>query len=240
MKKTIIFLCLFLAAFFLHAKGIQDDYKNADDKARLSYAFGMVIATQLGIDKLGIDFDYNAFSEGLKAIVEGNQTKISEQEAMEMIETALYNAEEKQSSGNKTAEEEFLATNGQRQEVTTTASGLQYEIIQDANGEKPQRNSVVRVNYTGTFLDGRPFDSSSEDGGAYVPLEHVIPGWTEGLMLMSPGSIYRLYIPSKLAYGKEGIQGVIPPYSTLIFMVELLQIAGESSDQDDDDDDGEW
>jgi len=88
-------------------------------------------------------------------------------------------------------------------------------------------------------LDGRPFDSSSEDGGTYVPLEHVIPGWTEGLMLMSPGSIYRLYIPSKLAYGKEGIQGVIPPYSTLIFMVELLEITA-NEDDDDDDDDGDW
>jgi len=233
MKKTIIFLCLFFVAFFLYAKGIQDDYKNADEKARLSYAFGMVIGTQLGIDKLGIDFDYAAFAEGLKAIVEGSQPKISEQEAMEMIENALYNAEEKQSSGNRTAEEEFLATNGQRSDVKTTASGLQYEIIQDANGEKPSQNSVVRVNYKGTFLDGRPFDSSSEEGGAYIPLENVIPGWTEGLMMMSPGSIYRLYIPSKLAYGKEGIQGVIPPYSTLIFMVELLQIMdGEDSDSD--------
>jgi FKBP-type peptidyl-prolyl cis-trans isomerase len=228
MKKTLIFLCLFFTVFFLHAKGIQDDYKNADDKARLSYAFGMIIGSQLGMGQVDIEFDYNAFSEGLKATVEGSEPKISEQEAMELIEAALYRAEEKQSSGNKTAEDEFLSANGQRQEVKTTASGLQYEIIQSADGEKPASNSVVRVNYTGTFLDGRPFDSSSEEGGAYVPLEHVIPGWSEGLMMMSPGSIYRLYIPSKLAYGKDGIQGVIPAYSTLIFMVELLEIIEDS------------
>jgi len=230
MKKTIIFLCLFFIAFFLHAKGIQDDYKNADEKSRLSYAFGMVIGSQLGLSSMNIEFDYAAFADGLKATVEGDQAKISEQEAMELIESALYKAEEKQSSGNKAAEDDFLATNGQRQEVTTTASGLQYEIIQDASGEKPNNTSVVRVNYTGTFLDGRPFDSSSEEGGAYIPLEHVIPGWTEGLMLMSPGSVYKLYIPSKLAYGKDGIQGVIPPYSTLIFEVALIEIIEDSDE----------
>jgi len=230
MKKTIIFLCLFFTVFFLHAKGIQDDYRNADEKARLSYAFGMIIGSQLGIDKMGIEFDYNAFADGLRATVEGEQKKISDQEALEIIEAALYNAEEKQSSGNKAAEDEFLATNGKRQEVKTTASGLQYEIVQKTEGEKPKKNSVVRVNYTGTFLDGRPFDSSSEEGGAYIPLENVIPGWTEGLMLMSRGSVYRLYIPSNLAYGKDGIQGVIPAYSTLIFIVELIDIIEDSDE----------
>ena len=230
MKKTTIFLCLFFIAFFLHAKGIQDDYKNADDKARLSYAFGMVIASQLGIGNMGVEFDYNAFGEGLKAIVEGDQTKISEQEAMEIIEAALYKAEEKQSSGNKAAEDEFFAANGKKEGVITTASGLQYEILQNADGEKPANNSVVRVNYIGTFLDGRPFDKSSEEGGAYIPLENVIPGWTEGLMLMSRGSVYRLYIPSNLAYGKDGIQGVIPAYSTLIFVVELIDIIEDSDE----------
>jgi FKBP-type peptidyl-prolyl cis-trans isomerase len=230
MKKIIIFLCLFFTVFFLYANGIQDDYKNADEKARLSYAFGMIIGSQLGIDKMGIEFDYNAFADGLRATVEGEQKKISDQEAMEIIEAALYKAEEKQSSGNKAAEDEFFATNGQRSEIKTTASGLQYEIIQNTEGNKPQKNSVVRVNYTGTFLDGRPFDSSSEEGGAYIPLENVIPGWTEGLMLMSPGSVYRLYIPSKLAYGKDGIQGVIPSYSTLIFVVELIEIIEDSDE----------
>jgi len=229
MKRTIIFLCLFFTVFFLYARGIQDDYKNADEKARLSYAFGMIIGSQLGINKMGIDFDYNAFAEGLKATVEG-QTKISEQEAMEMIEAALYKAEEKQSSGNKAAEDEFFSANGKKEGVKTTASGLQYEVIQNSDGEKPKKNSVVRVNYTGTFLDGRPFDSSSEEGGAYIPLENVIPGWTEGLMLMSPGSVYRLYIPSALAYGKDGIQGVIPAYSTLIFVVELIEIIEDSGE----------
>jgi FKBP-type peptidyl-prolyl cis-trans isomerase len=224
MKKTIIFLCLFFTVLFLYAKGIQDDYSKADEKARLSYAFGMIIGSQLGIDKMGVEFDYNAFADGLRATVEGDTAKISEREAMEIIEAALYKAEEKQSAGNKAVEDEFLSTNGQRQEVKTTASGLQYEVIQNTEGKKPSKTSTVRVNYTGTFLDGRPFDRSSDEGGAFIPLENVIPGWTEGLMLMSPGSVYRLFIPSNLAYGKDGIQGVIPAYSTLIFVVELIDI----------------
>ncbi|WP_461257211.1 FKBP-type peptidyl-prolyl cis-trans isomerase, partial [Treponema sp. R80B11-R83G3] len=114
----------------------------------------------------------------------------------------------------------------------TTESGLQYEIIKSTEGEKPRKSSVVRVIYTGNFTDGRIFDRSTEEGGAYIPLENVIPGWTEGLMLMSPGSIYRLYVPSKLAYGKDGIQGVIAPYSTLVFMVELLEIIDEPEDEE--------
>jgi len=234
MKKTFIFLCLFFIAFFLHAKGIQDDYENADEKARLSYAFGMIIGSQLGMNNMDIDFDYAAFAEGLKVTVENGQKKISEQEAMELIQAALYKAEEKQYSDNKAAEDEFLSTNGQRKEVKTTASGLQYEIIKNSDGEKPNEKSVVKVNYTGTFVDGRMFDKSSEEGGAYIPLGNVIPGWTEGLLMMSPESIYRLYIPSSLAYGKSGIQGVIPPYSTLIFTVELLEIMDNDDDSDDD------
>jgi len=230
MKKSVIFLCLFFTVLGLYAKAIHEDYRKGEDKARLGYAFGMIIGTNLGFGQMDVEFDYNAFTEGLKAVVEGTKTQFSEQEAMEIIEAALYKAEEKQNSQNKQMEDEFLSTNGSREEVKTTASGLQYEIIKDADGEKPNKTSVVKVKYTGTFTDGRPFDKSTEEGGSFIPLENVIPGWTEGLMLMSPGSIYRLYIPSNLAYGKDGIQGVIPPYSTLIFDVELLEITGDSEE----------
>jgi len=232
MKKSVIFLCLFFTVLMLHAKAVHEDFKNADEKARLGYAFGMIIGSNLGLAQTDLEFDYDAFTKGLKAIAEGSQPQFSEQEAMEIIEAALYNAEEKQNSRSRQAENDYLAANGQRQEVRTTSSGLQYEIIKNTDGEKPNPSSVVRVNYTGTFTDGRPFDRSTEDGGAYIPLDNVISGWTEGLMLMSPGSIYRLFIPSSLAYGKDGIQGVIPPYSTLIFMVELLEIIDNPDEEE--------
>jgi len=231
MRKLIVFLCLFFAVTFVYASGIQDDYSNASEKTRMSYAFGMVIGNNFDLKSMGIDFDYKAFSDGLKDVVESNQTRFTEQEAVEIVETALYKASEKTAAENKKMEEDFLSVNGRRSEVTVTDSGLQYEIIQDDGGEKPLSSSVVRVNYSGTFIDGTLFDKSTEEDGAFIPLELVIPGWTEGLMLMSPGSIYKFFIPSKLAYGNEGIRGIIPPFSTLIFNVELLEIINENEDE---------
>ncbi|WP_461248263.1 FKBP-type peptidyl-prolyl cis-trans isomerase, partial [Treponema sp. R6D11] len=206
----------------LHAKAIQEDYKNSDDKVKASYAFGMLMASNL--KSVDIEFDYQAFSDGVKAVLENLELQFSEQEAMEIVETAIQRSMDKTAGENQKREIEFLAQNSQRPEIKTTPSGLQYEIITETDGEKPTEKSIVRVYYIGTFLDGTPFDSSNEDDGAYIPLEMVISGWTEGLMLMSVGSKYRFYIPSELAYGKEGIQSIIPPYSTLIFTVELLEI----------------
>jgi len=226
MKKLIVFLCLFFSIMALYAKGIQEDYRKAEENARVSYAFGMVIASN--IHTIPLDIDTKAFAEGMKAIFDETiEAQFTEQEALEIVEMAFHNAMEMLSEKNQMTEEQFLAANRLRPGVQTTASGLQYEVIEDKGGEKPNVNSVVRVNYTGTFIDGALFDSSIEEGGAYIPLELVIPGWTEGLMLMSTGSIYKLFIPSNLAYGKDGIQGIIPPYSTLIFSVELLEIISD-------------
>jgi len=224
MKKLIVLLCLFFAVMTLQAKAIHDDYRKAEERQKVSYAFGMAIGSNFNLSSMGIDFDYTAFAEGLRAMVEGDVTQFSEQEAMEIIETALQDAMDKRSAENSMMEEEFLAMNKQRPEVYVTVSGLQYQILKSSYGPKPEPDSVVRVLYTGTFVDGTLFDKSTDDEGSLIPMELVIPGWSEGLMLMSVGSSYRLYIPSDLAYGSEGIQGMIPPYSTLIFTVELLEI----------------
>jgi len=235
MKKLIVFLCLFFAVLTLHARAIQEDYRTAEEKARVSYAFGMAIGSNFNLSSMGIEIDYTAFADGLRAMVEDGQPQFSEQEAMEIIEIALQSAMERRSAQSRLLEEEFLTMNAMRSEVHVTASGLQYEILEEPENEdlneKPKADSVVRVNYTGTFVDGTLFDSSTEEEGAYIPLELVIPGWTEGLMLMSIGSEYRLFIPSALAYGSDGIQSIIPPYSTLIFTVKLLEIvSSEDSD----------
>jgi len=222
MKKLFVIVCLLLPALSLQARAIQEDYKSADEKARVSYAFGMLMASNL--KSIEVEFDYQAFSDGVKAVLEGLELQFSEQEAMEIVEASIQKSIEKTAGENQKREIEFLAQNSQRPEINVTPSGLQYEIITAADGDKPTEKSIVRVYYIGTFLDGTPFDSSNEEDGAYIPLEMVISGWTEGLMLMSVGSKYRFYIPSELAYGKEGIQSIIPPYSTLIFTVELLEI----------------
>ena len=121
--------------------------------------------------------------------------------------------------------EKFLAENAKRAEVKTTPSGLQYEVIEATLGQKPSATDKVRVHYEGTLIDGTVFDSSYKRGEPIsFPLNGVIKGWTEGLQLMPVGSKYKLYIPYQLAYGERGAGQTIPPYSALIFTVELLDI----------------
>jgi FKBP-type peptidyl-prolyl cis-trans isomerase len=213
----------------LHARAIQEDMKNAEEKIRVSYSFGMIIGANLRSAE--VELDYSAFSDGVRAMLENAETQFTEQEAIEIVEAALEAAMQRKSEENRRSEIEFLVSNSQRAEVIVTESGLQYEILVDAEGEKPLPDSIVKVVYVGTFMDGAPFDSS-EDEGAYIPLEYVISGWTEGLLLMSVGSKYRFYIPSNLAYGRDGIPSIIPPYATLIFTVDLLDIIENNSDFD--------
>lgn len=143
------------------------------------------------------------------------QDKIAENEKL-ATEAAMKNQQEGFA---------FLLNNGMRPEVTTTSSGLQYEIVKQGEGPKPTESSTVKVHYEGKFLDGTVFDSSINRGEPieFIPTQ-VIKGWTEGLKLMPVGSKYIFYIPYDLAYGPNGAGGVIPPYATLIFEVELLEI----------------
>jgi len=230
MKKFIVFLCMFLAVMTLYARGLQDDYRNAEEKTRVSYAIGMIIGLNFDLASLGLEYDYKAIADGLQAVVEDNNIQFTNQEAIEIVETALYRVMERVAEENRLEEESFLISNSMREGIQSTSSGLQYEIILETEGEKPLASSVVRVHYEGYFTNGRLFDSSYEIDGAFIPLDMVIPGWTEGVMMMSVGSIYRFYIPSHLGYGRDGIQGVIPPYSSLIFDVELLEIFDEDFD----------
>lgn len=126
---------------------------------------------------------------------------------------------------NKTLGREFMEQNAKNDSVVQTKSGLQYMILQEGNGAKPGPTDEVTVHYTGRLLDGTVFDSSVDRGEpATFPLDQVIPGWTEGLQLMSEGSKYRLFIPSELAYGSQGSGDKILPNATLIFDVELIKV----------------
>jgi FKBP-type peptidyl-prolyl cis-trans isomerase len=119
----------------------------------------------------------------------------------------------------------FLAANAKKEGVTTTASGLQYKVLEAGTGARPSAKDSVNVHYRGTFIDGKTFDSSYDRGQPIsFPLNGVIKGWTEGVQLMPVGAKYEFYIPHDLAYGENGAGGVIPPYATLIFVVELLGI----------------
>jgi FKBP-type peptidyl-prolyl cis-trans isomerase len=139
---------------------------------------------------------------------------------------ALFNAANAGSpEENKAAGEKFLAENGKKPTIKTTASGLQYEVITEGKGKKPIATDNVTVHYKGTTIDSKEFDSSYSRGEpASFPLNGVIPGWTEGVQLMAEGSKYKFYIPSNLAYGENGAGGAIGPNETLIFEVELIKI----------------
>jgi FKBP-type peptidyl-prolyl cis-trans isomerase len=223
MKKLPLMFCLLIPAFTLYGKGIVDEVNLADERAKISYAFGLIMGSDL--KQAGLEFDYPAFTGGFKAAIEEEETPYTLQEALEIVQAAFEEAMARNAETNRIREIEFLAENGGREGVITTESGLQYEMLSGGSGEKPSGTDTVRVNYEGALIDGTVFDSSYERGeAAEFPLDRVIPGWTEGIQLMEAGSSYRFYIPSALAYGGQGAGQVIPAYATLIFTVELLEI----------------
>ena len=191
---------------------------------KLSYALGLSMGGNFigsGIKKL----DINDFADGLRAIYEGAEQKMSFDEAKQIVTEFFTNLEKQGAEQNERLGRESLEKNKDVEGVKVTASGLQYQVVKEGEGLQPGPNDVVTVHYTGKLIDGTVFDSSVERGEpASFPLDKVIPGWTEGLQLMSEGSQYRLFIPSELAYGSKGAGDNILPNSTLIFDVELIKV----------------
>ncbi len=197
-----------------------------DEIKAVSYCIGMSVAGSLKQQNLG-DISPEVIGEAIKDIFEGNELKYSQEEADGIIQKYLQGVMEKKFEVNKEVGEAFLAENAKRDEVTTTASGLQYEVMEAGSGDKPSETSNVTVHYHGTLINGTVFDSSMERGQpASFGVNQVIKGWTEALQLMSPGAKYRLFIPQELAYGANPHPGgAIEPYMALIFDVELLEVA---------------
>lgn len=198
---------------------------------RISYALGLSMGNNFrssGIEKI----DVNDFADGVAAVFSGAQPKMTYDEAKEEIRAFFTAMEQRQQAEaakmgevNAKAGEAFLAENATRPEVKVTATGLQYEVLTEGDGESPKRGDNVTVHYTGRLIDGTVFDSSVERGEpATFGVTQVIPGWVEALQMMKPGAKWRLYIPSNLAYGPNGAGGVIGPNATLIFDVELIKI----------------
>ena len=193
-----------------------------------SYAFGLVIGNNL--KSTGVALDYAAFSQGVRDGMENRTGVMSLDEANAMAQQAIADSTAKAGAANKEKEAAFLAENGKKPGIMSTASGLQYQVITEGDGQRPTASDVVKVDYVGSLTDGTVFDSSIARGEPMVlPLEGVIPGWTEGLQLMKVGSKYILYIPSALAYGETGAGGVIPPNATIVFEVTLLGIEDASA-----------
>lgn len=207
---------------------------NQNELDRLSYALGLSMGNNFkssGIESINVQ----DFADGVAAVFYGSTPKMSYDDAKEEIRKFFTALEEKQREAaskmaevNKAAGEAFLLENGKRAEVKTTPSGLQYEVLAEGNGPKPEANDQVEVHYTGKLIDGTVFDSSVDRGvPATFGVTQVIPGWVEALQLMNAGSKWRLFIPSQLAYGPQGAGNIIGPNATLIFDVELLKVIGK-------------
>lgn len=204
---------------------MSEKYNSVETQA--SYGVGFQMGEQLKSNPFD-GLDINAVVEGLQDAFTGQTAQVDNnalRSAFAEIHQRMQAAKAEESKGRIEEGEKFLTENAQREEIQVTDTGLQYEVIATGEGEKPNADSTVRVHYHGTFLDGSMFDSSVERGQpAEFPVNGVIKGWTEALQMMTAGSKWRLYVPHELAYGEQGAGGAIPPYTTLVFDVELLDI----------------
>ena len=198
---------------------------------KLSYALGLGIGRQLS--QMGAaDLNINDFAQAVKDMIDGKEPQVATAEAQQIVEDFFRKQEEKQRAeaaekykGAKSEGEKYLSENAKKEGVVTLPSGLQYQVLKEGNGKSPKATDKVVCHYEGMLIDGTMFDSSVQRGEpATFPLNGVIAGWTEGLQLMKEGAKYRFFIPYQLGYGERGAGASIPPFATLVFDVELIEV----------------
>ena len=196
---------------------------------KLSYALGLGRQlSQMGAADLNID----DFAQAVKDMIDGKEPQVATAEAQQIVEDFFRKQEERQRAeaaekykGAKSEGEKYLSENAKKEGVVTLPSGLQYQVLKEGNGKSPKATDKVVCHYEGMLIDGTMFDSSVQRGEpATFPLNGVIAGWTEGLQLMKEGAKYRFYIPYQLGYGERGAGASIPPFATLVFDVELIEV----------------
>lgn len=204
------------------------DFRSSKDKA--SYAIGLQIGR--GLKQQGAEVNPDLIARGLRDAMGPDKPLLSDQEIEETLEKFQEETIAQASEKSKREGDAFLAANAKKPGVNTTASGLQYKIVKNGNGQTPTANDMVTTHYRGTLIDGREFDSSYKRGQpASFRVGGVIPGWTEALQMMPVGSKWQLFVPAKLAYGERGVPPVIAPNSTLIFEVELLAVGAPKAEE---------
>lgn len=232
MNRKLLPVALSAALMIPFASAQENDQETELDtpEDRLSYTIGMDIGQSLAGQDMPLDIDI--LMEGLKASYLGEETLLTQEEALAEREKFIQQRQQKlaeqraeEARVNKEEGEAFLAANAEKEGVQVTDSGLQYRVIEAGDGARPDADDRVTVHYRGKLINGVEFDSSyAREEPATFGLNQVIPGWTEGLQLMEEGAKYEFFIPSELAYGEQGRPGPIGPNSTLIFEVELLEV----------------
>jgi len=228
MRKSLIYVSFIVASIVLASCGDKKDNKEvvlSNNRDSLSYSFGVNVGSSMkqeGIDTL---INLDIFTQGFNAVMTNNNPALTSEQALTVLKAYFSKLQNKEFEKNKGEGEKFLSENAQKEGVKTLPSGLQYKVIKEGTGAKPKAESTVKTFYTGKLLDGKVFDSNEGKTPVEFPLNQVIPGWTEGIQLMSVGAKYEFYIPYNLAYGERGNpQGGIAPFSTLVFEVELVGI----------------
>ncbi len=207
-------------------------YNNIIQMDKLSYALGLGIGQQLKQMGLKDALKIEDFAQSITDVLNDAELKVSNAEGQKIVNDFFQKMEAEQAAAaaekGKAAKadgEKFLAENAKKAGIVTTASGLQYEVLVEGTGAKPKATDKVRCHYEGRLIDGTVFDSSYQrNEPADFGLQQVIAGWTEGVQLMAEGAKYRFYIPYMLAYGEGGAGALIPPFSALIFDVELIKV----------------
>ena len=239
MKKIAVLLVAgLLLPGSLFAKDVKKTVELKTYQQKLSYAMGLDVGGYF--KDLGEDIQLDSLIQGMTASYKGTAPALTKEEItavqkefaqkMQAKQAAmLKEMQEKNSAAGKT----YLEENKKKTGVVATASGLQYEVLKKGDGPKPDKDDKVKVNYVGTLIDGKEFDSSIKRGQPVVMgVSQVIPGWSEALQLMEVGSKYKLVIPAELAYGEKGAPPVIEPNSVLVFEVDLLSIEKEEKKEE--------
>jgi FKBP-type peptidyl-prolyl cis-trans isomerase len=231
MQIKSLFVTLVAGALFFGAcnssKSSKVQLKTLADSA--AYAIGTDIGNNikknLPTAPGGKELDQKIILAAFTSALNGDSSQIASAKVTSVTQSYFMKAQQVEGAKASEAGKKFLAENGKRSGVTTTKSGLQYEILKEGKGVKPAATDTVVVHYHGTTIEGKVFDSSVNRGQpAKFPVNQVIPGWTEALQLMPVGSKWKLVIPSEIAYGERGAGADIKPNSVLVFEVELLEI----------------
>ncbi|HXU76145.1 MAG TPA: FKBP-type peptidyl-prolyl cis-trans isomerase [Methylomirabilota bacterium] len=237
--SSLILVATLSAASLLPAVAAEDTSGLKDQKEKVSYSLGMNIG--MGLKRAGYDVDLDIMKNGIKDVIAGGETKLTEQQMKEVLtafqkELSSKRDEERKKSAekNKQAGDAFLAENKKKPGVKTqtvtlgdgTTAEFQYKVINEGNGPMPKNTDTVTVNYKGTLIDGKEFDNSAKHGStpSRFQVNRVVRGWTEALQMMKTGSKWELYLPASLAYGDNGYGATIEPGATLIFEMELVGV----------------
>jgi FKBP-type peptidyl-prolyl cis-trans isomerase len=230
IKVSIPLFCL---SALLGNQLIAAETALSSEQDKVSYSIGMDIGHSFRVQNLAITS--KLFNQGFNDAVAGKKTLLSDEEAKAVLVSFQQKMLQEREQQNKISGAEnlkkgqaFLDENKKRKEIVTLASGLQYRVIKQGTGANPTLADVVKTHYRGTLIDGTEFDSSYKRGEpATFPVQGVIPGWTEALQQMTPGTKWELFIPAGLAYGEQGAGKVIGPNETLVFEIELLDIVNQ-------------